>query len=127
MKSVSPSCFLPPGNSQGKALMVAALVASRIGASMPCLRWGYYALLEGDPGFKEGWDAKELKKIQEAKFDPKAVVFTPAREMYERWLVMRDLFRGRWSRGCARSSLTPGFVSLGLSGLLGLASGCRAH
>lgn len=54
--------------------------------------WGYYALLEGDPDYCDDWEPKELKKIREAEFDPDAVVFTPAREIYERWLEIRRLF-----------------------------------
>lgn len=54
--------------------------------------WGYYALLEDNPEFAEGWDPKLLEEIREAKFDPKAVVFSPARESYERRLGMRAPF-----------------------------------
>ena len=54
--------------------------------------WGYQALLKGDPQFADCWDPEDVRKIQEAKFDPKEVVFSPARETYERWVIMRDLF-----------------------------------
>jgi hypothetical protein len=48
--------------------------------------WGYQALLAGEPQFADCWDPAHVKEIQNAKFDPKEVEFSPARETYERWV-----------------------------------------